>query len=307
MLVLLARMTAGHCHSCTFNARNCTDSLKVPNSSVCDAQYRIIRDDLFCDDESCTCGEDFDCVSLEVGCRKLNIHKDARRCLSQNSLDFRFASCSRQVSQAPSSSNLNRSWVHFNDASKCNTLDCKAAQQFVRCNEVECGHMVSGWKESDVTYHFIVDGSKSKDLSAGEFHFTVPFDPVTQTVQCEEIRDETIENCYNLQTRNTLDGKCIGVYFVQDENATDEDYTIASLTWPAFYAIIGSVSAAGVMFSLALYFYLQSRKERQIREIEEKTMEKLIVSTPGTNKSFIGSPRLRQRLSATHEEHSSLE
>lgn len=161
--------------------------------------------------------------------------------------------------------------------------------------------MVTAWKESDAMYHYIVDGSKSKDLSAGEFHFTVPFDPATQTVKCDEIQDEKIENCYNLQTRNSPDGKCIGIYFVQDDNATDEDYTIASLTWPAFYAIIGSVSAAAVMFVIALYVFYQARKERLVLEMDEKSMENIIVSTPGTNRNSIDSPRLRQRSPPSEE------
>lgn len=79
------------CHYCAYVAKNCTDSEN--GQPVCDLNGLIQQDDVFCESENCDCSEGFSCVSLEVGCENIMLHKSNRRCISQRSLDFRFERC----------------------------------------------------------------------------------------------------------------------------------------------------------------------------------------------------------------------
>ena len=262
-LTLLActfTLTFSRCSYCSYVAHNCTDDASIPGVPVCDATSRLQQDDVFCDDDDCTCAENFSCVSLEMGCQNLMVHKPTRRCISPSSIAHRFTTCSSQMASPPLLSNVDGSWVNFNNVS-CKSDECQATRSFSECrnNGVECGHLITVWKDASM-YHFVIDGSRS-DMTPGDFHFKGVYNKQLKTIDCESITNEAVHNCYTLQSRNTKEGKCTGVYLQKD--LLLETQSVSDLSWPVLIGVIGSIIGAVVMVCLALYVYFKMGKKTE--------------------------------------------
>lgn len=174
-------------------------------------------------------------------------------------------------------------WVFFKQFSQCVSADCLATRQFHLSGLVQCGNMLAAWKEqnsssnstttaSASTYHFVVDGSRASDLSAGTFHYSVPFDAASGALlyASSAANSTRVEKCYSLQTRNqknSTTGTCDGVYLVRDTTmqlANTDDYDMSKLSWPVYIAVVGSVAVAvGSIAAVAAVFYRLKRAEKE--------------------------------------------
>ena len=295
MIMSMVTVHAAKCHECSFVASNCTTSGLASESpsvpvDVCDAQGRIVQDDLFCGNDKCECGDGFSCVSLEVGCGELMLHKPSRRCISAQALEQRFHQCSsviREAPDAPTSSNVDGAWIHFDDPDLCTHPDCLATRAFIACGEVECGTLVSVWRDNadipanDRVYHFVIDGT-SKSV-AGEIHFRASASGQDNSISCATISSEVIPNCYVDQTRNEPprpngDGttSCVGKYYRRDETKSDVEYSLAVLTWPVYLIVITSCLGAIMALAIALYFVYYLKRNQEMEGDEDlvtKTMD----------------------------------
>lgn len=193
--------------------------------------------------------------------------------------------------------------MNFHSIDGCTSDDCIATRQFVQCHDIECGHMIAAWKvNSPLEYHFVVDGSRAKDMAPGEFHYTVPWNEGNKSVDCTNVKNEIIENCYNLQSRNSPDGRCIGSYLEKDPLASTESYRVSELNWTAFYAVIASAGSALVALAIALVFIWRSKRSNNEDEEDD------FVDVDGETELAVNdvvdpmSP-LRKRVNSSNDEH----
>jgi len=279
-------IVSSRCQYCKFVARHCDDDISMAeNISVCDANNKIIQSDLFCDDSECECGGDFQCVSMEIGCQNILIHKNAKRCVSPASIDFRMERCAADVDKTKQ---LEKDWIHFNNHHKCQSRDCKATREFAMCHEMECGHMIIAWKDENA-YHFIIDGSRSKDMAAGEFHFTVPYDSATSQISCSAITSKIRPNCYSIQSRNEYKGKCDGMYYEVNLLDTDDE-KLSNQPWRVIIAVCASVGLATLSVLVAIVVHYRNRKQGTT---DDTVLEASITTPPVTTTA--SNTHLRQR------------
>ncbi|RLN89090.1 hypothetical protein BBJ28_00014667 [Nothophytophthora sp. Chile5] len=264
---------ASECSACGYLAKNCSSSSSSLGSSadaasisVCDATGGIQIDDVFCDDAECNCAEDRQCVSTVVGCSNLFQARSRRRCLSNATVAQRFENCAvAQDLTTLNATNLASDWVFFKEAAKCLSTDCEAVRQFQQSGLVQCGNLLVAWKtnsssESEdagytgsgfsattTTYHFVADGSRGSDMSAGTFHYSAPWSAASAALLTAQANSSAIDSCYALQTRNQPNGTCDGVYLQFDASvqfSNSDDYVMSKLSWPEWIAVVGSVAAA---------------------------------------------------------------
>lgn len=132
-------------------------------------------------------------------------------------------------------------------------------RQFHQSGVVQCGYLIVAWKDSDALYHFVVDGSRARDMAAGVFHYEAPFE--RSELATAGVRETRIEPCYALQTRNQQsDGAACDGYYIQYDTAVQfsnsHDYQLSTLEWPIWFAVVGSVAAAVIaVAALALASY----------------------------------------------------
>lgn len=95
-----APAAASECTACQYRARNCSAASSGSGSAVddtsidvCDAAGTIQVDDVFCDEDSCNCAADRQCVNLVVGCANLFQARSRRRCLGNDTIQAKFQRC----------------------------------------------------------------------------------------------------------------------------------------------------------------------------------------------------------------------
>merc|ERR1711920_646316 len=136
-------------------------------------------------------------------------------------------------------SSIDESWIQFH-SQNCTSPDCLATKDFERCGLVECGQMLTAWKNGS-SIHYIVHGSRN-EADSGTFHFIAPLSSDGRTVKCDGVDYEAMDNCYTFQTRNTADGVCQGVYYERDDVPLDyDDFEISNLSSPVWYTVVSAV------------------------------------------------------------------
>lgn len=159
---------------------------------------------------------------------------------------------------ARNETNLDADWVFFKDPSRCRSRDCDAVRQFHHSGVVQCGYLIIAWKDSDALFHFIVDGSRARDMAAGVFHFEAPLD--NGVLATARVADSRVEPCFSLQTRNQGDSDACDGYYIKYDTAlqlnSGDDYKLSTLDWPVWLLVVGSVAAAAAaVLGVAVFTY----------------------------------------------------
>ncbi|KAG7393956.1 hypothetical protein PHYPSEUDO_000133 [Phytophthora pseudosyringae] len=256
---------ASECSACGYLAKNCSDASNSDTVDVCDAAGGIQVDDVFCNDGECACADGHECVSTVVGCTNLFQARNRRRCLGNATLSRRFEQCAMdQGLSTLNASNVANDWIYFKQGKKCQSTDCLAVRMFHQSSLVQCGNLLAVWKTNsssydssesvtfgssggDVTYHFVADGSRGSDMKAGTFLYSVPWSTDGVELVTKQANSSAIGSCYVLQTRNQPNGTCEGVYLQFDASvqfANSDEYVMSELSWPVWFAVVGSVAAA---------------------------------------------------------------
>ncbi|CAI5728146.1 unnamed protein product [Hyaloperonospora brassicae] len=262
-LALPEAADASECSACGYLARNCSDA--SDGVDVCDVTGGIQIDDVFCNDQECSCANGHECVSTVVGCSTIFQARTRRRCVGNATLSRRFTQCAvDQDLTSLSASNVAQDWIYFKQGHKCQSMDCLAIKMFHHSGLVQCGNLLAVWKttdsavatstpldsrsmDGDVVYHFIADGSRAKDMKAGTFLYSVPWSTKAGALLPTQAQSTATGSCYVLQTRNQPNSTCEGVYLQFDasvEFANSDEYVMSKLSWPVWLAVIGSVAAA---------------------------------------------------------------
>ncbi|TYZ66660.1 hypothetical protein PybrP1_007478 [[Pythium] brassicae (nom. inval.)] len=281
---------AFECSACQYTAHNCsslaatTTAADDPGVPVCNAAGQIQIDDVFCDDDECRCADDRRCASLVVGCSNVFQARSRKRCLGRDAEQTRFRKCAvaqaltsafmlvvsciaHGMRQHPSTddrvarneTNLDPDWVFFKDSARCRSRDCDAVRQFHHSGVVQCGYLIVAWKDSDALFHFVVDGSRARDMAAGVFHFQAPLDSGVLAVA--RVSESRVQACFSLQTRNQGDSSaaCDGYYIKYDtalQLNSGDDYKLSKLDWPVWLLVVGSVAAAAAaVVGVAVFTY----------------------------------------------------
>ncbi|GMF27915.1 unnamed protein product [Phytophthora lilii] len=256
---------ASECSACGYLAKNCSAASASASVDVCDATGGIQIDDVFCNDDECQCADGHKCVSTVVGCSNIFQSRNRRRCLGNATLARRFEQCAMdQGLTTLNASNVASDWIYFKQGSKCQSTDCMAVKMFHQSGLVQCGNLLAVWKTNsssydasasvtfgssggDTTYHFVADGSRGSDMKAGTFLYSVPWSSESVELKTKLANSSAIDSCYVLQTRNQPNGTCEGVYLQFDTTvqfAHSDEYVVSKLTWPVWFAVVGSVAAA---------------------------------------------------------------
>ncbi|KAG1710955.1 hypothetical protein DVH05_013675 [Phytophthora capsici] len=269
LVVLISTLTelanAAECSACGYLAKNCSDANNSETVNVCDVSGGIQIDDVFCNDDECSCAKGHKCVSTVVGCTNLFQARNRRRCVGNDTLTQRFEQCAiDQGLTALNASNVASDWIYFKQGHKCQSTDCLAVRMFHQSGLVQCGNLLAVWKTNsssydasdsvtfsssggDVTYHFVADGSRGSDMKAGTFLYSVPWSSDGVELVTKQANSSTINSCYVLQTRNQPNGTCEGVYLQFDASvqfANSDEYVMSELSWPVWLAVVASVGAA---------------------------------------------------------------
>lgn len=178
-------------------------------------------------------------------------------------------------------------------------------RQFHKCNVIQCGYLVAAWRsDNDSTYHFVVDGSRASDMSAGTFHAQVPIaagsgSSSSLQLSCSAATTTKISSCLSLQTRNSQNATCDGVYIQYDTSvqlSNAESYDFSKLSWPVWLAVVGSIAAAVISIGVVGVVFYRFKHNSDIEDENDVLLDKIDKARASTTQLSPRSPHeLRQR------------